>query len=231
MLKQLIKKTPIVRSIARAAMGFIAARKQDDFASGDYWEQRYQTRGNSGAGSYNRLAYYKAERLNAFVAEHQIKSVIEFGSGDGAQLRLAEYPSYIGVDISQTAIDLTREAFAGDKTKMFLHSSEMRPDHRAELALSLDVVYHLIEDSVFTSYLQQMFDCATRYCIIYSSDTDQLSDAVHVKHRKFTSWVAANRPDFKLIDIEKNRYPWNVGDPDNTSFADFFFFEKVRQDR
>lgn len=228
MLKQLIKKTPVVRTIARAVLSMIAARRQDKFESGDYWEQRYQTRGNSGAGSYNRLAYYKAERLNAFVAEHNIKSVIEFGSGDGAQLKLAHYPSYIGVDVSETAIQLTRETFADDESKRFLHSSELSSDIRAELSLSLDVVYHLIEEAVFETYLQQLFDAATRYCIIYSSDTDKLSDAVHVKHRKFTDWVAKNRRDFKLISVEKNRYPWDVGDPDNTSFADFFFFERVQ---
>ncbi len=227
MLKQLIKKTPVVRTIARAVLSMIAARQQNKFESGDYWEQRYQTRGNSGAGSYNRLAYYKAERLNAFVAEHNIKSVIEFGSGDGAQLKLAHYPSYIGVDVSETAIQLTRESFANDESKRFLHSSELSPDIRAELSLSLDVVYHLIEEAVFETYLQQLFDAATRYCIIYSSDTDKLSDAIHVKHRKFTDWVAKNRLDFKLISVEKNRYPWDVGDPDNTSFADFFFFERV----
>jgi hypothetical protein len=229
MLKQLVKKTPIVRTLARAVLKKIAARNQDRFVSGDYWEERYKAQGNSGAGSYNRLAYYKAERLNAFVAENAIQSVIEFGSGDGAQLRLAEYPKYIGVDVSTTAIDLTKNAFASDSTKTFLHSSELNADVRAELALSLDVVYHLIEDAVFETYLNQLFDAATRFAIIYSSNTNEASDAVHVKHRKFTDWVAANRPDFKLINVEKNRYPWDLSDPDNTSFADFFFFERCNQ--
>lgn len=207
----------------------IAARNQDSFVSGDYWEERYRTEGNSGAGSYNRLAYYKAERLNAFVAENAIQSVIEFGSGDGAQLRLAEYPRYIGVDVSTTAVALTKKSFADDPTKTFLHSSEMNSGVRAELSLSLDVVYHLIEDSIFETYMNQLFDSATRFVIVYSSDTNEQSDAVHVKHRKFTDWVAQNRTDFKLTNIEKNRYPWDVGDPDNTSFADFFFFERCSQ--
>lgn len=228
MLKQLIKKTPVIRTLARSVMRLMAANQQDKFASGDYWEQRYKTKGNSGSGSYNRLAYYKAKRLNAFVAEHDIKSVIEFGSGDGAQLKLAEYPSYTGVDISETAIKLTRTEFANDDTKRFLHSSEMHEGVRAELSLSLDVIYHLIEQQVFENYLQDLFNAATRYCIVYSSDTNELSDAVHVKHRKFTDWVAKNRPDFKLNAVEKNPYPWDVADPDNTSFADFFFFERIQ---
>lgn len=229
MLKQLVKKTPVVRTLARAVLKMIAVRNQDSFVSGDYWEERYKARGNSGAGSYNRLAYYKAERLNAFVAENAVQSVIEFGSGDGAQLRLAEYPRYIGVDVSATAIDLTKKAFASDPTKTFLLSSEMTSEVRAELALSLDVVYHLIEDTVFETYMNQLFDAATRFAIIYSSDTNEQSDAVHVKHRKFTDWTVQNRPDFKLTEVEKNRYPWDPGNPDDTSFADFFFFERCSQ--
>ena len=61
--------------------------------SGSYWEERYARGGNSGAGSYNRLAEFKAEYLNRFVSEHEIKTVIEFGSGDGGPLRQASYPA------------------------------------------------------------------------------------------------------------------------------------------
>jgi hypothetical protein len=228
MLKEIVKKTPVVRSIARAILRTIAARGQTDFESGDYWEKRYQTKGNSGAGSYNRLAVYKAERLNEFVKQHKILSVIEFGSGDGAQLQLAEYPQYIGVDVSETAISLTKKLFSNDPTKIFYHSSEFKPETKAELSMSLDVVYHLVEYSVFDTYLNQLFDSASRYSIIYSSNYDTQSDAVHVKHRKFTDWVEQNRPDFKLIGTEKNRYPWDPADADNSSFADFFFFKRIQ---
>ena len=72
-------------------------------------------------GSYNRLEEFKAEILNEFVRKHSINTVIEFGSGDGSQLKLAEYPSYIGVDVSRTAIEQTRSLFSGDPTKTFVH--------------------------------------------------------------------------------------------------------------
>ena len=42
------------------------------FSSADYWEDRYHTKGNSGAGSYGVLAAYKAGFLNAFVAAHTL---------------------------------------------------------------------------------------------------------------------------------------------------------------
>lgn len=89
-------------------------------SSGEYWEQRYRSGGNSGAGSYSRLASFKAEVLNHFVATRRISSVIEIGSGDGAQLTLAEYPRYTGVDVSQVAVESTRGLFAGDPSKRFI---------------------------------------------------------------------------------------------------------------
>ena len=66
------------------------------FDSAQYWRDRYRSGGNSGAGSYGRLADFKAEIVNAFVREHDVASVIEFGSGDGAQLALADYPTLSG---------------------------------------------------------------------------------------------------------------------------------------
>ena len=42
--------------------------------SREYWEKRYASGGNSGAGSYNYLAEFKAEILNNFVTENNINS-------------------------------------------------------------------------------------------------------------------------------------------------------------
>jgi hypothetical protein len=227
MIKSLVKRTPVVREIARAALRILAEFGQERFSSSDYWEGRYRKGGNSGAGSYNRLARYKADVLNAFVAEHGIESVIEFGSGDGAQLKLATYPSYIGVDVSHTALDLTRREFAADPSKRFVHSEDLTADHRADLSLSLDVIYHLIEDSVFERYMNQLFDAARRYTIIYSSNAERKSEAVHVRHRKFTDWVERERKDFKLIGQRENDFSEDIEDTDNTSFADFYFYERT----
>jgi hypothetical protein len=60
--------------------------------SSNYWNRRYKDGGNSGPGSYDRLAEFKADFLNRFVGENRITSVVEYGCGDGAQLSLARYP-------------------------------------------------------------------------------------------------------------------------------------------
>ncbi len=197
--------------------------------SADYWERRYAVGDNSGAGSYGRLATFKANFLNRFVKEHGVASVIEFGSGDGAQLKLARYPKYTGVDVSTKAVELCRNQFASDKTKAFLHTSEVPADLAADLTLSLDVVYHLVEDSVFEAYMGQLFRAARKYVIVYSSNMDQSWPNQHVRHRNFTKWVAANEPAWSLQSVMKNRYPYDPQDPERTSFADFHVFARARK--
>lgn len=43
--------------------------------------------GTSGAGSYGVLAEFKAEVINSLLLEHSILTAIEFGCGDGSQLK------------------------------------------------------------------------------------------------------------------------------------------------
>ncbi len=134
-----------------------------------YWERRYRDGGNSGSGSFGKFGEFKAKILNDFVRSQHVQSVIEFGCGDGNQLLLADYPEYLGVDVSDKAIELCRNKFAGDKSKRF----EPLRDYStatADLALSLDVIYHLIEDEVFEIYMTRLFDSAQRWVIVYSSD-------------------------------------------------------------
>lgn len=198
--------------------------------SARFWEERYAAGGTSGAGSYNHLAEFKAEVLNDFVARNRIGSVIEFGSGDGAQLALAHYPRYVGVDVSPTALELCRTKFADRSELSFLHTSQVTPEHRAELSLSLDVIYHLVEDDVFDGYMRQLFDAGERYVIVYASNEDLPWTSPHVRHRRFTTWVEANRPDFVLDDFVANRYPYDPDSPDqgNQSFADFYIYRRVQ---
>jgi hypothetical protein len=59
---------------------------KDKFNSVNYWENRYAAGGNSGDGSYGRLAVFKAEFINKFIDEVNINSATEMGCGDGHQL-------------------------------------------------------------------------------------------------------------------------------------------------
>ena len=146
--------------------------KFKSFNSIDFWEKRYSKEGNSGKGSYGKLADFKARIINKFVQENQVKSIIEFGCGDGNQLGLANYPQYLGVDVSSTTIKLCIKKFNKDKTKSFMHYhpnffENMGNFFNADLTLSLDVIYHLIEDTLYEKYIHDLFNCSKKFVIIY----------------------------------------------------------------
>jgi cyclopropane fatty-acyl-phospholipid synthase-like methyltransferase len=194
-------------------------------SSGDYWERRYRAGLTSGCGSAGELAAFKAEILNEFVRTHEISSVIEFGCGDGSQLGLAHYPRYLGLDVSKAAIDHCARRFAEDASKSFLwydpaHAINLAGFLSADLTLSLDVIYHLLEDRVYSRYLRDLFSTARRFVIIYSSDREERLTALHVRHRKFTLDVERDCPNFRLLRRIGNRHR-------EKSFADFFIYERV----
>lgn len=197
-------------------------------SSRDYWEKRYSYGGNSGAGSYNNLALFKASIINNFVSKNKIISVIEWGSGDCNQLSLANYKVYIGFDVSKTAIKICQNKFKNDTTKTFIYMSDnFTNDKKADLSISLDVLYHLIEDNVFNLYMKNLFSSSKKYVCIYSSNVYKKWDK-HVRHRKFTDWIdkyISNK--WKLIEYIPNKYPFDINHQDSTSFSDFFFYKKI----
>lgn len=228
-MKEKIKKTPILGNLASQLYKRIRGNQTKPKlfpGSKKYWEERYASGGNSGVGSYDKFAVFKAEIINTFVARHEVISVIEFGCGDGNQLELANYHRYLGLDVSETVITLCKEKFAFDANKTFKLMKEYN-EEVADLSLSLDVIYHLVEEEVFNDYMRALFKAASRYVIIYSSDSDDNAgcEGSHERHRRFTKWIQENVSDWKMLDHIPNRYPYK-GDYKTGSFADFYIYEK-----
>ena len=227
-MKEQLKEIPVLGNVA----AFIYEKLSEYPAlpllfpgSEDYWEERYAAGGTSGVGSYGKFAHFKADVINEFVERQQIETVIEFGCGDGNQLELAEYPSYTGYDISETVIGLCRKRFSGDSNKTF-RLMEDYSGEQADLALSLDVIYHLTEDDVFHAYMEQLFGASRRYICIYSSNRDSSAFHAHVRHRQFTDWIRRHTSHWKLLKHVPNRYPYRWHHRSG-SFADFYFFKKM----
>ena len=146
-VKDLMRPLPGVRqaSLLRQRLAYTDSAR--------FWEQHYAEGATSGNGSYGALAEGKSRFLNELVRERAVSTIIEFGCGDGNQLSLADYPRYIGLDVSRNAIGLCQRRFADDPAKsFFLYDGACFTDRAgvfsADLALSLDVVYHLTEDAV-----------------------------------------------------------------------------------
>ena len=229
-IKALVASSPLLGPVARGIARIPAVgdlRRRFGFkGSSHYWEERYQQGGTSGSGSFGRLAQFKAEILNDWVKEKGVKSVIEFGCGDGEQLALARYPRYVGVDVARGSIEACRRRFSGDSTKRFYLATELPPTLADfDLVLSLDVIYHLVEDQIYENYMRSLFVCAGRFVAIYSSNMTAPSDAPHVRHRLFTQWITVNKPQWEQVGFVRNTYPFDASQPEETSFADFYFFE------
>ena len=215
----------MLRQLIRKLLG-----KNTAFKSADYWETHYRGGGNSGSGSYNHLAEFKAEVINGLIAQYGINSMVEFGCGDGNQLRMFNCSNYTGVDVSPTIIAKCTEAFAGDSSKRFVlydPASFAAADFKRDAAMSLDVLYHLVEQKVYDEYLDNLFSAGEKLVIIYAADIDIPQQTSHELYRKFTKDVAHRFPNWQLTDTVRNKYkPTNYMD-ESGSNADFFVYKPL----
>jgi hypothetical protein len=197
------------------------------FDSKKYWNERYVTGQSSGSGSYNELAQFKGDIINNFFEENEIKSIIDYGVGDGNQLKLINTKNriYTGIDVSEFIIKKCKEYFKNDETKKFIHSYEINEDSKADVVLSCDVIFHLIEDDVYTEYMKNLFSMSNKYVIIYAKNED-VNHCQHVKFRKFSNYIESNLPEWQLIKHIPNKYPQlKLGqNNDKTSPSDFYIY-------
>jgi len=198
--------------------------------SARYWEDVYATGGTSGPGSYGPHAEFKAQFINDFLARYEVRSVIEFGCGDGHQLGLINYANYVGIDVSETAIARCRSRYADDTSKQFFTSSEFATQRvaRPEAALSLDVIFHLVERDVYATYLNELFAAAERFVLLFTSDTSDWplqSSTAEVFHRPVKRDVATHFPNWRLIEEHKNPRRYR-GDSTTGSYANFLLYAR-----
>jgi SAM-dependent methyltransferase len=197
--------------------------------SNHFWINEYKTGGNSGPGSYGDLARFKAKVLNDFVKQNGIGTVFDFGCGDGNQLSLAQYKSYVGFDIAPGAIELCVDRFSNDGSKSFIlfqpEFFKLGDNLLSDLSISLDVIFHLVEYEKYQLHLRQLFGSSQKWVVIYGIDSDSFFPEPYSKPRKFTSWVEANLPDWSLDSVVKNEYP--VGSGVSSSLADFYIFRRT----
>lgn len=190
--------------------------KQIQYTPASYWDRRYREGRSSGAGSEGSEGQYKADYVSDFIHNHGVKSLIDWGCGDGQVLELIrlEDALYHGVDCSPTILDRMRRKFPE-------HSFSTDDGHQptAELALSMDVLFHLPADHDYSAYLFDLFGSARKYVMIYSTNYAGGRTARHVFRREFTPDIAERFPDWELTAVET---------PLREGLASFFVYEKVR---
>lgn len=198
----------------RAILKKASVPKYEHFDYRSYWEERYKQRQGSGLGSYGLLAESKAEIVNRFISEHDVDMVVEYGCGDGNNLRYMNYPAYVGLDVAPSAVELCRSMFEKDTSKTFLLYD---PLHLQEgtlplgtLVVCLDVLYHIIPDEDYLATLRDIFSSAKRYVILYTSidafRREPYQQGSHVRHRDILSSLRLF-PEFEIENIIEQKYP------------------------
>ena len=222
-----MQKIPLLSNMINLHSRLFFRNDQLSIKFPEYWENRYALGGNSGSGSYGKLQAFKAYVINSFIQENNVKTIIEFGCGDGNQLSSFNFSTYIGLDISKTAVQICQKKFKGDTNKIFqIYDFEHFDDNifsgKLDVSLSLDVIYHIIDDRAFEIYMRHLFSIPNRYVVIYSTNFN--SDLMgHIRHRLFTKWVEDKLPDWQLINRIKNLYPQETK-------ADFFIYKRKSDD-
>ena len=222
-----VKNIPVIDENGKLLYEIVRSElRAERFNSKEYWEQRYQDGGTSGSGSYNRLAVFKAEVINDFITENDVHSMIEWGCGDGNQLGMFQTIDYRGYDVSETAVEICNYKYKNDPyKKFFTYDGSILKIKNADLAVSLDVIFYLVEDENYKNYMENLFSSSDKYICIYSSDFEQDS-GLHELKRNFTKYVKQKFPDWELFKYIRNKYPYDENDKDNTSLSDFYFYVK-----
>lgn len=168
-----------------------------------YWQDRYRQGGDSGAGSYGEHAEYKAAVVNKVFRQYGVKSVLEFGCGDGNQLRYMDYQQYVGLDVSREAVNRCRRMFASDETKRFKTYSPRRGlrEGMFDATISLEVLMHVIDEVDFVATLDLMFEHSRDIVVIQAPLIELIpyTPGSHELHRELMPYLE-DYP-FTLLDV------------------------------
>jgi hypothetical protein len=200
------------------------------FSSRKYWEDRYLRGATSGWGSYGTASRYKTAVINDFLERFKPSSAIEFGCGDGNQIKSINYKNYLGLDF-QPAVKICKELYKNNKNLNF-DSVDNYTGQKADLTLSLDVIYHLVEDEVFRDYMNNLFNSSKKYVVVFTTDRNDIigTTVEHCFSRAVSPYIKQNFKNFVPLEFESANRPKNFYKKNPFSDANFLFFERVKND-
>lgn len=170
-----------------------------------YWESRYASGKNSGAGSYGKNAEFKAKVIDRVVAEYGITSIGDFGCGDGNQISLIKTQvDYTGYDISPTTIKACQSKFSGDKSKQFYEFDPMtfKPDAIYDMTMCLDCLFHITKEEEWLKTIDCICRSAERVVLLVTN-TEVIPEEYfpHVNFKRKILPVLDKRPDVCIEEV------------------------------
>lgn len=161
-----------------------------------YWDRRYALGGNSGAGSRGDELDAKVRLVQTLVDGLKLKSVLDLGCGDGFFASRIEVDEYVGYDVSSVAVN---------RCRTFVPRYEFLdrvPTRDFDLILSMDVIFHLVNDLDYHEYMKTLWRKTTNVALVYGTDRDERGRQ-HVLHR---SWVKDIPPDFTAVEVRNTGF-------------------------
>lgn len=157
-----------------------------------YWETRYAAGRGSGAGSRGEEAAWKARLLQRVIDHYHVKSLLDLGCGDGHVASRIFVKRYVGYDPSRTAREMCMVLMPEREF------TEVPPDGKFDLVVSMDVIFHLVTDELYRNYLSLLFSDRSDIVFVYGTNRDQ-QGREHVLHRRWlndvpTGWTVESLP-------------------------------------
>lgn len=151
-----------------------------------YWDQRYETC-HSGIGSYGQWADFKLQRIKEI---SEVSSILDVGFGDlnmGVKIaQLFPRASYLGLDISETALQRAMVSKLVPRFHFKLIENSVF-SHPSDLALCLDVLFHITQDEEYENMLKSLKRSWTKFLFltVYKNECVNLPKRPHIKIREF----------------------------------------------
>ncbi|MDP8246275.1 MAG: class I SAM-dependent methyltransferase [Candidatus Hinthialibacter antarcticus] len=180
-----------------------------NFNAEHWWDSRYATGGNSGAGSYGANYMFKRDYINAVVRRFEVKSVIDLGCGDGYQIKEIDVEAYQGVDISASVVNRCRKLYENQPAFSFNVYDEIEME-RYDLAMSLDVLYHVVEPDQYGLYLNRLVS-HSGLILIYANATPRSDNTAHMLFRDHIAEIQKRAVSARIIEKVMNPLIPNVG--------------------
>ena len=190
-----------------------------------YWDDRYKTGLGAGNGSRGRLYEFKLRTVQGIVDDYGIKSVVDLGCGDGTQMMSLKVDKYIGLDVSEVAIDAASALTSDKRAYMFINEDTTAKGQIVDMAMSLDVIFHLPDDQ-YKGHMDTLFRLAKKYVLIYAPDSDGkgIRLASHMQFHKFSEDVPKG---WKQVLHVPSEFPIvNGAATSDTSYCEFYLYEK-----
>jgi hypothetical protein len=185
-----------------------------------YWETRYRDGGCSGGGSIGAIRDWKWSMIRKYAS---VNDVIDVGCGDLSFWEGKSCEKYSGIDISPYIIESNREKRPSWR---FICASGSDPlKLEGDVVLCLDVLFHIMDETIYINLLNNLAVYAQKYIFIYTWHKNPFDNfglwlsilCSLLKHGKIVPLLSSLLGDM-ASDFEYQKY---------RSFDDYsFIFEK-----